>query len=76
MGIGNIIVVSNSSELVDLITPHGDWEPAARLSASNQLPDSLPLMGIGNDERKRTDWEWHFLITPHGDWEHFGCKRT
>ncbi len=54
-----------------LITPHGDWEPPARIARCRSCSvHSLPLMGIGNRGREGAyGRRAEELITPHGDWE-------
>ena len=53
-----------------LITPHGDWKLLRGVPVRLVELGSLPLMGIGNQNRdpgpvgERGD-----LITPHGDWK-------
>ena len=48
MGIGNTNCRADQAGTPGLITPHGDWKPALRMSSSVQAASSLPLMGIGN----------------------------
>ena len=55
-----------------LITPHGDRELTTVNFACADHTRSLPLMGIGNHESRRSLWDLLTLITPHGDREPTG----
>ncbi len=60
---------------LNLITPHGDWEPGTLAGSSVQK--SLLITPHGDWERRQTAYavmrHSGILITPHGDWEPLRC---
>ena len=69
MGIGNLFEPQRRREGLVLITPHGDRKPAGVMGrVTGHSLRSLPLMGIGNRERRPAGRpDGNPLITPHGD---------
>ena len=60
---------SAKEAIQQLITPHGDLEPASRARPGRRIAASLPLMGIWNSIRNAPGRRRAQLITPHGDLE-------
>ena len=70
MGIGNFTFRGHKVGLIELITPHGDWELQNPCPLRGRHPHPhYPSWGLGTRSVNARQRNSCHLITPHGDWE-------